>query len=218
MKTLTEKIESGREYRAVNLEPHEEMSVRGYATTFEQPYYLYRIENENGDPVTVYEKVARNAFDNTDMSDVIFQFDHTGRVFARLSNNTMTLETDDTGLLVDANLGGTDAGRQLYEEIRNGYVTKMSFGFSVDKAHIEDYGEHDYVRVIDSIRKLYDVSAVSYPQNENTNISVRSLIDGEIEQLQAERLEAEKRVRERKEKMEKLTMRLQGLKGEKNGD
>ena len=67
------------------------------------------------------------------MSDVIMQFDHQGRVFARKSNDTLQLEVDDHGLKVTADLGGTEIGRQLYEEIKGGYVTKMSFGFTVAK-------------------------------------------------------------------------------------
>lgn len=132
------------------------------------------------------------------MSDVIMQYDHEGRVFARSRNNTLNVGTDEKGLLIEADLGGTEIGRELYEEIRGGYTDKMSFGFTVASDEIESNkaqdGRDEYLRTITGIKKLYDVSAVSLPANEGTSISARTLdlIDGEIERIRAERLEAEK--------------------------
>ena len=186
-----------REYRNMVLEirqvedENEEKIVRGYASTFDEPYTLYENDDWRFDEV-----VDARAFDNTDMSDVIMQYDHEGRVFARMSNNTLTVTPDERGLLIEANLGGTELGRQLYDEIRGGYTNKMSFGFTVDGEEISDTRSADgkalTVRRITSVRKLYDVSAVSIPANDATSISVRSLTDGEIERIRAERLEAEK--------------------------
>ena len=196
-------IKSNREYRNMTMEIREledqpdAMVVRGYASTFDEPYTLY----EDAD-WRLEEVVDRNAFANTDMADVIMQYDHEGRVFARNKNNTLTVTPDDHGLLIEANLGGTELGRQLYEEIRGGYTDKMSFGFTVEAADILDTKTEDgkalTVRTITYIRKLYDVSAVSIPANDATEISVRSLADGEIERLKAERLEAEEEALERR--------------------
>ena len=193
-------VKNDREYRDMTMEirtaeneeaPEERKVVTGYASTFNEPYTLYE-----DDDWKFEEVVDSRAFDNTDMSDVIMQYDHEGRVFARISNNTLTVMPDEKGLLIEADLGGTELGRQLYEEIRGGYTNKMSFGFTVDG---EDYldtksadGKALTVRTITSVRKLYDVSAVSLPANDATSISVRNLTDGEIERIQAERLEAEK--------------------------
>ena len=187
-----------REYRNMVLEvrkieddENEEKVVRGYASTFDEPYTLYE-----DDYWRLNEVVDSKAFENTDMSDVIMQYNHEGRVFARISNNTLKVEPDERGLLIEANLGGTELGRQLFEEIEGGYTNKMSFGFTVDGEDYLDTKDEDgkalTVRTIKSVRKLYDVSAVSIPANDGTSISVRSLVDGEIERLQAERLEAEK--------------------------
>ena len=55
--------------------------VEGYATTFDQPYELYRDPDTN---MVIMEQVDRNAFAETDMRDVIMQYDHQGRVFARV--------------------------------------------------------------------------------------------------------------------------------------
>ena len=192
-------VKNDREYRDMTIEirtaeteeaPEERKVVTGYASTFNEPYTLY--ENDDW---RFNEVVDARAFDNTDMSDVIMQYDHEGRVFARMSNNTLTVIPDERGLLIEADLGGTELGRQLFEEIRGGYTNKMSFGFTVDGEDILDTKDVDgkalTVRTITSVRKLYDVSAVSLPANDATSISVRSLTDGEIERIRAERLEAE---------------------------
>ncbi len=193
-------VKSEREYRDMTMEvrsaeteevEEERKIVTGYASTFNEPYTLYEDEDWRFDEV-----VSDRAFDNTDMSDVIMQYDHEGRVFARMSNNTLTVVPDEKGLLIEADLGGTELGRQLYEEIRGGYTNKMSFGFTVDGEEIRDSKAADgrtlTTRTITSVRKLYDVSAVSLPANDATSISVRSLTDGEIERIRAERLEAER--------------------------
>ena len=200
-------VKSEREYRDMTMEirsaeneeveQEERKIVTGYASTFNEPYTLYE-----DDDWRFNEVVDSKAFDNTDMSDVIMQYDHAGRVFARMSNNTLTVIPDERGLLIEANLEGTELGRQLFEEIKGGYTNKMSFGFTVDGEEILDTKDVDgkalTVRTITSVRKLYDVSAVSLPANDATSISVRSLTDGEIERIQAERLEAEKLETERR--------------------
>lgn len=192
-------IKSDREYRDMTIEvrtaeteePDSRMMVRGYASTFNQPYTLYESDDWRFDEV-----VDRDAFGETDMSDTVLQYDHQGRVFARISNNTLSVTPDERGLLIEADLSGTELGRQLYEEIKGGYTNKMSFGFTVkDEDYLDtkaDDGKALTVRTIKSVRKLYDVSAVSIPANDATSISVRNLTDGEIERIRAERLEAER--------------------------
>ena len=195
---IMEKVNSGREYRRMEIRvravaeenPEPDYTVEGYACTFNEPYELYSF-----DGYTVREQVDPDSFNECDMSDVIMQFDHQGRVFARLSNNTLQLKTDEHGLHMTANLGGTETGRQLYDEIKGGYITKMSFGFTVDEDKREvtenrETGTVDVLRTITKIRKLYDVSAVSLPANDGTEISARSWCDGVIAELEAERLKS----------------------------
>lgn len=194
---LAKKLASGREYRntqsiKIRSEGDEEMSVEGYASTFDDPYLLY----DWGD-YKVYEQIDRNAFKDCDMSDVIMQYDHHGRVFARTANETLKISTDNHGLKMGAYLAGTTIGRELYEEIKGGYTTKMSFGFMVgeDKREVTNDHEHNVttvLRTITKITKLYDVSAVSLPANDATEISARCFCDGLIEELKAERLRAER--------------------------
>lgn len=191
-----------REYREMKLavaeraddeQETEEKRVTGYATTFNEPYVLFE-----DDDIVYREQVDPKAFDETDMTDVIMQYDHEGRVFARTNNNTLTVIPDDKGLYIEADLGGTEIGRQLFDEIRGGYTDKMSFGFIVDKdeelrTDAED-GRVDILRTITGISKLFDVSAVSIPANDGTSIGVstRGRIDGVIDEIRTERSEAEK--------------------------
>ncbi len=195
-----EKIQSGRQYRNMEIRIAEdnqesEYKVKGYATTFNEPYVLM-----TWDDMEIREQVDPGAFADADMSDVIMQYDHEGRVFARLKNKTMDLTVDEHGLLVNADLGGTEIGRQLYEEIKGGYTDKMSFGFTVKEDKVEEFDEGDkriYLRTIVKIGKLYDVSAVSIPANDGTEISARAFCDGVIAKREAERLLAEKNKRDR---------------------
>ena len=146
--------------------------VEGYAARFE-PYVLY--ETPDG---PIYERFERGCFDGCDMTDIIFQLNHQGTVMARLSNQSLIVEPDETGLFVAADLGRTEAARRLYEEITTGMITKMSWGFIL--------GEYEYDRdsrtiIHKSVKKIFDVSAVSIPANQNTEINARSWADGVID-------------------------------------
>ena len=185
------KIDS-REYRKIDAAQMETRTeedgrkiVEGYATTFNQPYELMRAKD-----MIVTEQVDPEAFSETDMSDTIMQYDHTGRVFARVKNGTLRLEPDAHGLKVIADLGGTEIGRQLYEEIRGGYTDKMSFGFTVTgdkRPRTKDAdGNTVILRTITKVGRLFDVSAVSLPANDDTEISSRSIGDGLIAEVQEE--------------------------------
>lgn len=189
-KTIYDKLVENRSFREMEVraldEGDDQYIVEGYATTFGQPYVLW----QDGD-WTLKEQVDSKAFDDTDMTDVIMQYDHSGRVFARKSNGTLVLTTDDHGLKVRADLSGTDIGRQLYQEIRGGYTTKMSFGFTIaDNGEIRETTEEDgkvtVMRTITAIKKLYDVSAVSLPANDATAISARNDGEGVIATIREE--------------------------------
>ena len=196
-------MKSDREYRNIQVQDLETRSaedggmfVEGYATTFNQPYRLCGDEQ-----ITVNEQIDRGAFAETDMSDVIMQYDHQGRVFARMSNGTLQLSQDEHGLKILADLGGTEIGRQLFEEIRGGYTNKMSFGFTVPEGgdvRTRSKGEDGHItilRTITKIGKLYDVSAVSLPANDATEISSRTISDGLIAEAQEELRAEEERQR-----------------------
>ena len=213
IKTILAKLDEGRQYRDIDVSSFErraeedgEKTVTGYATTFNQPYELYR-DAWNGNVYIVKEQVDPAAFEDTDMSDVIMQYNHEGRVFARVSNGTLELDPDEHGLHIRANLGGTEIGRQLFEEIEGGYTTKMSFGFRVGKDKREQTEERDeetgattvtVLRTILEFSKLYDVSAVSLPANDATSISARNYGEGVIAEIKQELLAREARERQKR--------------------
>ncbi len=170
-------LKKGREYRAVvdmtatQESEGESFRVRGTAVVFNRPTVLF----ESGG-VKYCEVIDRHAFDECDMSDVIFNYNHGGKVIARLRNKTLAITIDDQGLHIEADLSGTDEGRKLYEEIKGGYIDRMSFSFVVRE---EKYDNVTHTRTVVKVKKLYDVSAVDIPAYEETSISARSYFEEE---------------------------------------
>ncbi len=206
-------IKSERQYRMIQLpdmqlraaeqvdEEEPKYIVEGYATTYDDPYTLFEY-----DGISYKESVSRDALAGADMSDVIFLYNHEGMVYARQSNGTLELTSDEKGLHVRADLGSTEASRQMFESIKAGLVTQMSWAFTIAN---EDYDEETHTRSIKSVKKVYDVSAVSIPANPNTDIaeSARRSLDGVI------KAEEEKRrsERERAERIERIKNKLKGV-------
>ena len=195
-------IRDNREYRKAQLfecrasETEESYIVEGYATTFDDEYVLF----EDYDGTQYKEKVMREAFDDkTDLSDVIFVKDHEGTVFARTRNKTLSLSLDDHGLKVTVDLSKTASAKAMYEEIKAGMYDQMSFAFIVDK---DEYDKKNHLRSITHIQKLFDVSAVSFPANPNTDIgtATRDYFNGVIEAERAERLAKEESLKEARER------------------
>lgn len=171
--------------------------VEGFAAGYE-PYELFEI-----DGTKYYEKIDRHAFDGADMSDVIMQYDHQGRVMARQSNGSLIVEPNDAGLFVCADLSKSDASRSLFEDISQKLVTKMSWAFTISEA---SYDREQRTRIIRKVNKVYDVSAVSIPANQDTAISARSkdFFDGVIEEEKQE-------LRERKRQILRMKTKLGGI-------
>lgn len=177
-----------------------EYRIIGYASTFE-PYVLFR----DGD--TEYKEVIDpQAFDGADMSDVVLRVDHEGKVYARTSAGDLVVSVDEHGLKQEADLGRTAAGRSLFEDIAAGHYPKMSFAFTVEE---DDYDKNEHLRTITKIRKLFDVSPVSFPANPGTELDVatRDYFHGVMEVERAERLAQE----ERAAKIQALTERIERL-------
>lgn len=180
--------------------------VEGYATTFEDPYVLF----EDRDGWKYVEIIDRHALDEADLSDVIFQYDHEGRVYARNTNNTLFIELNDHGMFIAADLSKTHKSRSMYEDIQVGNVTRMSWAFvPSEETYTEDRDNKVFTTRITKVRKVYDVSAVSYPADPNTEISARHLVNGEIE---ARRLrESQQRELERMRKEVALRARAMSI-------
>ena len=189
---IVPKVDS-REYRNLQLlQPNQsekriesDYYVEGYATTFDKPYLLYEY-----DGVKYYEVIDRKALDQADLSDVIMQYDHNGKVFARNTNKTLGLEPDNEGFFIFADLSKSEASREMYNEIETGLVTRMSWAFVVAE---DSWNRETRTRTILKVKKVYDVSAVSLPANDDTTISARSYFDGVIEMEKQELLERRKK-------------------------
>lgn len=197
-------VRENREYRDISLEAMEcrtledgQDVVEGYATTFSTPYLLWEDGNYR-----MFESVDPHAYDETDLRDVIMQYDHEGRVFARTGNGTLQITPDSHGLHIRAYLGGTDIGKQLLQEIRGKYTTKMSQGFRVAKderrvVRDDENNRVDIYRTILKMAKLFDVSAVSLPANDATEISARKFGEGVIAEVRGEIAAEQARARKR---------------------
>lgn len=172
-----------------------ECYVEGYAATFER--YVLFPDPEN----PIYEQFLPECFRDCDMSDIIFQFDHAGKVFARMSNNTLTVEPDEKGLFICADLSRTSAAREMYEDIETGNVTKMSWGFLPDYKTLE-YDDKTNTIIHHRILKIYDVSAVSIPANNETEIQARNFANGAIDKVMKE-------IQKRKNHIKKIKLLLE---------
>jgi len=154
--------------RALPIEGEEgkkELWAEGYAVRFNTPYVLFEI-----DGIEYKEQIARDAFTDCKMDDVIFNYNHSGRVMARTRNNTLQLTVDDNGLFIRARLDGTEEGRSLYNDIEKGYIDRMSFRFKIAQ---EAYDYQNHMWTVLRIKRLYDVSAVDIPACDDTSIEAR---------------------------------------------
>jgi HK97 family phage prohead protease len=189
-------ITKDRHYKHFDMRAAEDgLHVEGYAARFgiEEVMYEY-------DGIQFKEAIDRGALDNAEMSDVVLNYNHSGKPVARTKNETLTLKVDDVGLHIRADLSGTDEGRKLYEEIKGGYIDKMSFAFTVSE---DSYNKDTRTRRITGIKRLYDVAAVDIPAYDSTSIQARSYFKAEAEKEAAEAAE-----RERKRKKLKLLMEV----------
>lgn len=179
-------ITKDRDYRFFEIRAEaEEGIVEGYAAVFESETVLY-----SWDGVDYKEIIDRGAFEGAEMTDVVMNFNHEGKPVARTKNGTLKLTLDETGLRIRADLSGTEAGRQLYEEVKGGYIDKMSFAFTVEK---DEYNQSEHLRRVLRVKRLYDVAAVDIPAYEATSLSARSYFAAEAERAAAEAAERERR-------------------------
>jgi len=153
------RIWSGVELRAVD----GSVRVVGYASTYEQPYPIWGGAAAGG----FDEHIATGAFDKSvrERDDVRFLINHDGVPLARTKSGTMTLEADDVGLLVDATLDrSSPIVQSLRSAMERGDMDQMSFAFEVVK---QEWSPDWSQRRITEVR-LFDVSVVTYPANDQT--------------------------------------------------
>lgn len=193
-----------KEVRKINMqfrtEPNDDgvMRIKGYAVVFNSPEtYGYT------------EIIDEHALDETDMSDVVLRYNHNDSfiVLARTRNNSLKLDKDSIGLLIDATFQNNITDHvNVYNAIDSRLIDKQSFAFTV----LEDkYDVETDTRIITKIGKLFDVSVVDQPFYNATNVSVaRDINNNEFLKRRAElrkQYEEKKALEEAKKKlMEKL--------------
>lgn len=170
-------------------EGKEELWVEGYAARFNSPTVLFEM-----DGIEYKEQIDSDAFSEAKMDDVIFNYNHSGRVMARTRNKTLQLAVDDEGLFIRARLDGTEEGRSLYNDIKNGYIDRMSFRFTIGQ-EVYDYQNRTWTVL--RVKRLYDVSAVDIPAYDDTSIEARKAA-----------AEAEARERQRRADAELMRQKL----------
>jgi len=142
------------------------ISVSGYAAVFNSETIIggsYR------------EQIAPGAFaDAIGRDDVMFLINHDGLPMARTKSGTLTLAEDERGLYMSAELDSSDPDvRAIVPKMKRGDLDKMSFAFSPEIQSWDDSGDMP----LRTIRQasLYDVSIVTYPAYQDTDIGLRSL-------------------------------------------
>lgn len=167
---------------------NESREVEGYAVVF----------NAETDLGWFTEEIDRNAFNNTDMSNVYLLFNHDeNNVLAGTSNGSLRMSIDDKGLFQVSDIVDTTIGEDTLKLVKNGLINKMSFAFTIADGG-EEWSERDGKehRIIRNIDHLYDVSLVVYPAYNQTSAYARSLTD--------ELAEEHKRRKEQSERMERI--------------
>jgi len=165
----------------------QELYIEGVAATFNAPTVLFEY-----DGIEYKEQIDRLAFDGADMSDIIFNYNHSGKVMARTRNKTLQVWVENDGLHVRARLDGTEEGKKLYEEVNGGYIDRMSFAFTIKES---SYNLDEHMRTVLKVKKLYDVSAVDIPAYDTTSLSARSSFEEELEKEHKAAVAAELRKR-----------------------
>ena len=147
------------------------VSVEGYAAVFEQETVI------GG---SFREKIARGAFkDAVGRDDVVFLINHEGLPLARTRSGTLELNEDSKGLLIRSKLDPEDPDvKSIIGKMKRGDLDKMSFAFLPEGRDGQVWEDEDDdqmpLRVIQRAR-LYDVSIVTTPAYDGTEIGLRSL-------------------------------------------
>ena len=129
------------------------------------------------------EVIDPGALDETDLSDVRFLVNHDiskiplARSRRNNGNSTMQFRVDTEGLYIDwvrLDVANNAEARALYSAVQRGDITGMSFMFSIDGHRWEDEMSDHPTRHITKIGSVVEVSAVTFPAYESTEIYARS--------------------------------------------
>ena len=157
------------------------------------------------------EVIEAGALDQTDLRDVRFLVNHNVDMIplARSRNNTdnstmqMTVDGEGMAIRVDLDVENNTEARNLYSAVSRGDITGMSFMFIVDGDSWDDVDSDHPTRTIRNIKRVMEVSAVTFPAYEATSITARGLSDA-LESAK-DSLESERRrLREVEQKKQRI--------------
>ena len=154
-----------RSSELVSLDEQEKQTVTGYALVFDVPTCLGR----DSDGKAIYELVDRGALAGCDLSNVVMRYNHndSNLILARTSNGTLTLDIDDTGLKITADIAKTSQGTDICKLIQRKDIDKMSVAYVPSAI---DYDYQTNTQRVMGISQLIDVSAVDLPAYDDTSI------------------------------------------------
>lgn len=199
-----------KEIRVFNFEVRAEENERGHMISGRPIVFGQRTNLGYYDEV-----IEAGALDATDLKDVRMLVNHNIDMIplARSRNNnqnsTMQLTADESGLWIRADLdteNNSDA-RSLYSAVSRGDIDGMSFMFTVEKDSWDDPDSDHPVRHLLSIKRVLEVSAVTFPAYSKTSIQARGLsdaLDSAKESLESERARL-RDIERRKQKIRILT-------------
>ena len=140
--------------------------VRGYAAVF---------DSLSEDLGGFKETINKRAFDNVMNDDVVALLNHDNNiVFGRTSSGTLKLSVDERGLVSEIKMPNTTIANDTITLMERGDISKMSFGFYVDKDKWQE-SERGFVREVQEVKRLVDVSLVTRPAYNETSAAIRSL-------------------------------------------
>lgn len=149
------------ELRAAEDSSEDNMILEGYAANFDTVTDLGFFQ----------ERIAKGAFDNVLEDDVRYLLNHDGMPLARTTNGTLELRVDENGLYTRAIISDTQLGRDTYKAVKRGDISQMSFAFVIDEQQVDTERN---LRTVTKVKRLYDVSAVTYPAYPTTTLQARS--------------------------------------------
>lgn len=192
------------ELRTKQGQPDEDefVHIEGKAVAFDSETVLFKI-----DGIEYKEIIARGAFDEADISDVVVKYNHSDHFLAvaRTRNNTLELDVREDGVYVAIKIRKDNPnGMQFYKNVEEGLIDRMSFSFIIRE---ESFDEKEHRWTVHKIEKVYDVAAVDFPAYDDTEIYAKRFGDAE-----ALRAEAEARLAQAKEdEVIRLRARVKGL-------
>lgn len=154
--------------KTTETEPTEETKqskvISGYALKFGKP---------SKDLGGFTEVITSEALKDVDLSNVFLLQNHNySKPLASTKAGTLKLNIDEVGLHFEATLNEASYAKDVFENVKNGLVDSMSFGFTMGLDSFDKKEDGEIIRSIESIKNLNEISVVTIPAYDDTNVQV----------------------------------------------